>query len=170
MVSAKGALNYKRAQNNESVKGPILPIENTGFLEIEECMSEFLSVEAGRGKLLKYIQKAVNLTGQLSKDNISISLAALDIGLKDIEKKVNNIRNELIKVKNDGYKAIEELHVSLINSENELIKNIKDEIKKISDAAVNAVENYNGELDEKELAKHIEEAVAPMQTFTRNAV
>lgn len=165
MVSAKGALNYKRAQNNESVRGPIIPIEYTGFIELEEAMSEFLSIEAGRGKLLKHIQKSMNLIQSLNNDSIKMSLASLDIDLKDLEEKIFNIKNKLKKVRVTGDEIIKSLGVSLSNSEIELINKLRHDLEKISYEAVKAVGDYNGKLESEELARCVEGIVAPMQTI-----
>lgn len=165
MVSAKGALNYKRAQNNELVRGLSIPIEDTGFIELEEAMSEFLSIEAGRGKLLKHIQKSMNLIQGLNNDSIKISLASLDIDLKDLEEKIFNIKNKLKKVKATGDEIIKSLGVSLSNSEIEIINKLRHDLEKISYAAVKAVGDYNGKLESDELARCVEGVVAPMQTI-----
>ncbi|MGL6107305.1 dynamin family protein, partial [Romboutsia sp.] len=164
MVSAKSALNYKRSKNNEVVKGEVVPIESTGFFELESELSEYLSIESGRGKLLKYIEKVKRLTNELDNNGIKISLASLDMDSKEVEKKVNNLKREIIQVENRGKDTIKNMRVALLNSENELSNKLRKNLEKIAYEAELAVQNYTGELDSKGLAKYIESKVASIQT------
>lgn len=164
MVSAKGALNYKRSLNNEKVKGEILPIESTGFIELEENLSKYLSIEAGRGKLLKYINKIKREIRDLNNNSIKLAEASLNMSSEEVEKKVNNLKSEISKVKVKSNNELKNLKLQLVNSQLDLSRKLRRDLERIANVAEQAVDSYEGEISGRLIAKHIEGIVAPIQT------
>lgn len=164
MVSAKGALNYRRALNNEVFKGEIPTIESTGFLELEENISEFLANERGNIKLSKFIERGTRISTDLRKNSIAISLGTLDIGLEELEQKINKLRPEVERVKAVCNNSISVLRSSLMNLRLGIEAELRRGLEEVAYSAVKVVDTYDGPSNSEDISKAVEQAVAPMQT------
>ena len=170
MVSAKGALNYRRARNNEDVKGEIPTIESTGFIELEENISEFLANEKGCIKLSKFIDRGIRISADLIKDSISISLGTLNISLNELEEKINKLRPEVERVKAICNDSINGLRDILMNHRLKTETELRGDLGNIAYVAVKTVDNYKGPLSSEDIARAIENVVAPMQTELQDRI
>jgi GTPase SAR1 family protein len=164
MVSAKGALSYRRALNNEVVKGEIPTFESTGFLELEENISEFLANDRGTIKLSKFIERGIRISSDLRRNSVAISLGTLNIELEELEEKINKLRPEVERVRAVCNNSINVLRSSLMNLRLGPEAELRHGLDEIAYAAVKAVDNYHGPLTGEDIAKAVEHAVAPMQT------
>ncbi|APC40004.1 dynamin family protein [Clostridium estertheticum] len=171
MVSAKGALNYRRAHNNEDVKG-VIPntIESTGFIELEENISEFLTNERGSVKLSKFIERGIRISTELKNSSIAISLGTLNIGLDELEQKIKKLRPEVQRVKTICNDSISGLRSILMSSGLETQGELRKGLERIANSAGSTVRNYQGTLSNEEIAKAIENVVAPMQTEIQSRI
>lgn len=164
MVSAKGALNYRRVLNNEEVKGEIPSMESTGFIELEENMSEFLTNERGNIKLSKFIERGIRISTDLRRNSLAISLGTLDMGLKELQQKIDKLKPEVDRVKNLCNRSINNLRGMLLNRGEEIQQELHDGLMKIANSAIKTVDNYQGPLNNRDIVKAAENVVAPMQT------
>lgn len=165
LVSSKGALNYRKNLNNEDVKG-IIPtnFESTGFVELEKNLSDFLTNERGRIKLLKFIERGMRISRDLRKNSIAISLGTLNIGLNELEQRINKLRPEVERVRTICTDVISGLKAMLMNPLIETQDELRKGLEKIAYNAVKTVDNYIGPLSSEDIARDIEHVIAPMQT------
>jgi len=170
MVSAKGALKYRRTLNNEEVKGAIPTIESTGFIELEQNISEFLTNERGSVKLSKFIERGIRISTELKKNSIAISLGTLNMGLDELEQKIKKLRPEVHRVKTICNESISGLKSILTSSGLETQAELRRGLERIANSAGSTVQNYQGTLSNEEIAKAIENVVAPMQTELQSRI
>lgn len=164
MVSAKGALNYKRKANGEIFKGKVpQTLEETGFIDFERDITEYLVNEKGIDKLKKYISRGIRLSNELEKNYIDTSISTIGIDTKILEKKINEFMPIIQKTKNESTLIINKLKTALISLEENLIYKYKVGLETIAINANIAINNYDGELEENAIARKIESVVAPIQ-------
>ncbi|EKQ57237.1 MULTISPECIES: dynamin family protein [unclassified Clostridium] len=170
MVSSKGALTFRRSFNNEEVKGEIPTIESTGFVELEENMSEFLSNERGNIKLSKYIERGIRISSDLRKNSIAISLGTLDIGINELQQKIDKLKPEVDRVRYICNDSINDFKRILMNHGTEIQSEFRRGLERIAHAAVNAIDNYTGDLNKNDIARAVENTVAPLQTDLQDRI
>ena len=164
MVSAKGALNYKRKANGEVFKGKVPEtLEETGFVEFEKDITEYLVNEKGLDKLKKYISRGIRLSNELEKNSIDTRISIIGVDTKVIENKINEFMPIIQRTKNESTLIINKLKTSLIKLEENLIYRYRSGLETIAINANIAINNYSGDLEENAIARAIESVVAPLQ-------
>lgn len=138
-------------------------LEASGILEFEKALSAFLTEERGRAKLIKPINRGRKLSLELIK-NINLSLAVLNSSISDLEASVNEIKRQALELKQFYNQLLTETKDQLRIVGEELHDQLAFGLIQIANAATKAVSNYEGPLDNKEIAKAVETVVAPMQT------
>lgn len=164
MVSAKGALNYRRKEKGESFKGAVPDtLEETGFIEMEKDLVRYLTQERGQAKLKKHIDRSCKLADDLINSTISIKLESVELSLADLEKKLNKVRPHLEECKKRSKSIIGKMKATLYNLEDGFVNHYKKGLEDIAIKANIAANNYEGELDAELIAREVESVVAPLQ-------
>jgi len=163
LISAKGALKYRRKQADESLKISAPSLESTGYMEFESGLARFLANDRGSIKLLKPIERGLNLINEL-KNCIHRILPGLNINLEKYQIQSAQIRAELEKLKGVITDASNRLKTGLSLAGEDIKSELKSKLYEIAQAAVNAVNTYQGPLTKEDIARTIESKVAPLQT------
>ena len=163
LLSSRAALT-SRIKRGESPGSDINnDLAASGILDFEKALSSFLAEERGRAKLIKPITRGQKLTGELI-NNVNISLVILDTGISDLEATLNEIRRQALEFKELYNQLLTETKNQLRLVGEELHNQLEFGLIQIANAATKAVSNYEGPLDNKEVAQAVETTVAPLQT------
>lgn len=167
MVAAKEALNYRRIMNGEelTVRGePIKPwpIEETGFLELEQALADFLQFDRGVVKMKKPIQQATKMIDRILSKQIDFEKKALLNQMNGVQAKVDAFYPKIAHVKKVGADAQKTLDFTLKKEAINLEDWYKAELKSITAEALN-VFDANRYLDRSEINRKVEDAIAPME-------
>ncbi|RHW39923.1 hypothetical protein D1B33_03495 [Lysinibacillus yapensis] len=111
-VSALHALNHYKQLKGVNEEKPLsrraqrkqereLTIEDSGMLEFEQQLMNFLSTESGTQKLRKPIDRAVRLLESVIDNHILFERNSLNHNISDIGTRVVEIEKQLKKVEND---------------------------------------------------------------------
>lgn len=145
-VSALYALNhYKKLNSPEEVKplgrraqrkqAKVLSIEETGILQFEQQLMQFLSSESGIEKLRKPVERAVRLLTFVSEEHIQFERHSLNHNIDDIDLRVAKIETQLKKVERDIDSRAKQM-IKKIDSENKsIIRWYSSELSKVADIA-----------------------------------
>lgn len=164
MVSSKQALNFKRKENGEIVKGFVPETLNeTGFDKMEKELTAYLVNERGQIKLKKYIDRGTRLADDLIINMINVRLKTVNLSANELEKRLKEALPYFESTKRECYAIINELKVALINLENEFVSQYTSGLELIARQANLAVNNYEGDLEIELIAREIESVVAPLQ-------
>ncbi len=164
LVSGKQALNFKRHQNGEEIKK--LDVNNlgeTGFVELEQKMSEYLINERGNIKLQKHVDRGHFLINEFLQTVIKVRVHTAGLSAIQLENKIKESKPHFERTKAEAKKIIENLKVKLANLETDLISTYRSELEKIAFEAISVVNSCDGEMDADLLMQAIESKVAPLQ-------
>lgn len=167
LVSSKQALIWRRAEAGEALKPALLAnkpdsFENTGFMDFEQDLANFLTGEKGRAKLEKYIRRAKLMLKQLQEAidlQIDITLHSVD----EIRTKARLLKPKFFQVKREAEEAVCMMQERLEAKEGEIANKCAIARQKICFYAVDAVDSYEGEMDADDIAYHVERAVTAVQ-------
>ncbi len=164
LVSAKAALNKRRHDQGEAVKG-IVPetLEESGFVEFEQSLSDYLVWEKGDGKLQKYVLRAQRLGKDLLDQTISLRQANLGRSREDIERDIALLQPRLQKTREASHRIFANTKDCLRLVAEDYSRQYRRGLERISRQAVMTVNSYTGELDSASIARAVESAMAPMQ-------
>lgn len=164
LVSSKEALNWRRAQANEEVKGKVpATIEETGFLDFEAELSNFLVEEKAEAKLSKYRQRLVEVGKRLCSDRITVRRNGIGLSVQKLEEAIEEMRPRLERVRAQSNRAMRRLEYSLHLDVEELADAYERGLAKIARQARLDVMAYDGALRIDEVTRYLEERIAPMQ-------
>ncbi|HOO49650.1 MAG TPA: dynamin family protein [Alphaproteobacteria bacterium] len=157
LVDAKGAMmcRMKRGGDDSS-------FQNTGFGEFEKILEEFLTNERGATKLEKHIRRAERLADELKikvaflKSGMNQDLEVLDVKIRALMPKFKEVESLRAKTESELRKALE------LTGE-DLKQFLRSKLEYIADIGVSSVDVYKGPLDGAELAKYVDERIAPEQ-------
>ncbi|WP_338778791.1 dynamin family protein [Metabacillus sp. FJAT-52054] len=168
MVAAKDALNARRVANGEvlvSKRGKPIhskPIEESGFLELESALSDFLQFERGAAKLQKILQRTDKLITYVLEKRIDFEYRSLNQKIDGLHSKVQTFRPRLEKVRITGKEALKKIVIELNKEESKFNKWYEEELNRITLKALDTFDK-NQYLDIEEITGKIEKAIAPMQ-------
>lgn len=164
LVSSKGALNWRRKQAKEEVKG-IIPdtLEETGFADFEAALSRFLIEEKAETKLSKYRQRFLDVGTQLCRDRIAVRRSGIGASVKSIEAAITEMRPRIERARSQSTRAIQRLEYSLRMDVDELTDEYERGLAQIARQARRDLTEYDGELNIDEVARFLEERIAPKQ-------
>lgn len=168
MVSSKEALNAKRKINGEELVGKRGPIkvwelQDTGILEFEKDLAQFLEYERGAIKLKKPIKSAKKIIDQIIHKQIQFERNALTISTDQLHEKVRGLRSKLLqfrKTQNDAYKTLEhELH----KQENNLHLWYNGELTRIVSEGLGSFDASKFITSLDDLPNIVESTIAPLE-------
>ena len=159
LVSSYQALLFRRQLNGESLSGKQqmkLPndFENTGFPAFEEDLAHFLEVDKGQVKLRRFsslLVKQVHIIQSFLKDRqqiISHSTDNLNENVRDLTRSIKETK----KLVND---MLSHVRVDLYQSKLLVLERCKIALIKVPNQLKNAIGNYWGEYDSKEIQDFI---------------
>ena len=164
LVSSRDALKRRRADKGETVKGSVVDtLEETGFVDFEAALSDYLMQEKLRSKLDKYSMRLLHLADRLIDQSIGLRRRSLGQSSADIEKQIQQLRPQLDRARNNSHRVFEQLKFSLSMAVEEITSTYRRGLERISRQAVMAIYSYNGELQGEAVARELEALTAPLQ-------
>lgn len=170
LISAKQALEARRAASGEAVASRIVPLTESGYPEFEAAVGLFLSEERGRVKLAKPLERTLRIADELKQNAIRLPLSMLGLHLSDLEAKAVTVQKELHRVTRVAGDAIQRLSVALNAGGMGIRSRWESGLHEVATAAIATVTNYSGPLQHEEIARAVESAVAPMQTALQERI
>jgi GTPase SAR1 family protein len=168
MVAAKQALNARREQNGEELvtkrgrKIPVWSLEDTGFIDLENSLADFLQYERGAVKLQKPVQQMTKLIKEIKDKHISLERNALRTKKVGLKEKVEKFRPKLAKVQEVGNEAQKKLYMELKKEEQNLVHWYQKETERIYSKGLETFEEYRY-LSVNEISRKVENTIAPLE-------
>lgn len=168
IVSAKHALNSRRKENGEELKGPrgrpisIWDFKETGFAELEKSLEEFLQFERGAIKLLKPIQRSLDSIEDITIKHIELERKALNVQVANLKEKVDTFRPEVRKASKSGEQTMKKISMEIKKEEDGFNNWYMRELEKIAEKAMETFDKYR-HLETDDISSRIEVAIAPME-------
>ncbi|GAE27780.1 probable GTP-binding protein [Halalkalibacter wakoensis JCM 9140] len=167
MVAAKEALNARRIANGEELtfRGQPVepwPIANTGFIELERALAEFLQFDRGAVKMQKPIQQATKLIDQILKKQIAFEKKTLMNQVEGVQAKVDAFIPKIDHVRKVGQEADKNLNFALKKEALSLENWYQSELKKITATAFDVFEE-NRYRSTEQINREIEDTIAPLE-------
>lgn len=161
LVSSMQALAYRRHAAGEELKPRKqinLPanLADTGFLELETELGEFLAGEKGNAKLKKYAARGQNMARQMY-DDLAMQLDLVSHSADELNEKIARMKPEFEKAKSDVERYTQQMKTNLQNGISELTNVCKIADNDIRKAANNVINNSSD--DDKDIIADIEDAV-----------
>ncbi|MGR3766003.1 dynamin family protein [Rossellomorea sp. NS-SX7] len=168
MVAAKQALNARRKQNGEELgskrgrRMPVWDLKDTGFVELENNLADFLQFERGAVKLQKPIQQVTKLIKEIKKKHISLERNALSKKREGLKEKIENFRPKLVKTQETGNEALKKMYMELKKEEQGLLQWYQKETEKIYSKGLETFEESR-HLSVNEISRKVENTIAPLE-------
>ncbi|SME23370.1 Bacterial dynamin-like protein [Bacillus mobilis] len=168
MVTSKGALNARRKAAGEELvtkRGkqiPVMPLEESGFLELESALGDFLQFERGAVKLQRPIQRMDKLISDVLEKQIDFEYRTLTQQMDGIQEKVASFRPRLNEVHRTGEESLKKIVIELNKEESKVTKWYDEELAKITAKGMEAFDKnrYRG-IDE--ISGEVEKAIASLE-------
>lgn len=168
MVTAKEALNARRKADGEELvtkRGkpiPVLPLEESGFLELESALGDFLQFERGAVKLQKPLQRMDKLIADVLEKQIDFEYRALNQEMDGLQEKLASFRPRLDKVRRSGKESIKKIMMELNKEEANVTKWYDRELEKITTKGMATFDEYR-HIGVDEISSKVEKAIAPLE-------
>ncbi|MEK3725828.1 dynamin family protein [Paenibacillus sp. FSL H8-0034] len=168
IISSRHALLNRAPQPEQGTarrRRPTLPIEETGILEFEQALMDFLEFERGSIKLEKPIRRGVNLAEGMLERYVSFERSTLNNNIKDMKEKIQGLSHDLEQVRLKGKESVGKFDLRLQQQGGELRKWYEKQLRDIASKAQNAVEaNYYKGCDVNRVKRIVEDQIAPIET------
>ncbi|MCM3729124.1 dynamin family protein [Neobacillus cucumis] len=168
MVAAKQALNARRKASGEELKTargrmiPVWDLNDTGFIELETALADFLQYERGAVKLRKPVIRAEKLIDEILEKQIDVQIHALNLKLEDLQEKIESFMPKLHRVRDLGKEALKKLTIELQTQGQELSKWYENELQAHANLAYKKFDD-NVYMDINQISRKIEDAIAPKE-------
>lgn len=168
IVSAKHALNARRKEKGEELKSlrgrpiQVWDFKDTGFLELERSLEEFLQYERGAIKLLKPIQRSQDSIADITQKHIDLERKALKVKVVNLKEKVNAFRPKVRQAEKNGEETLKKISMELKKEEDGFDAWYSRELEKISEKAMETFDQYR-HLETNDISSRIEVAIAPLE-------
>lgn len=168
MVAAKEALNARRKAAGEELitkRGkpiPVSPLEESGFLELESALGDFLQFERGAVKLQKPIQRMDKLISDVLEKQINFEYYSLNMEMDGLQEKVASFRPRLEQVRRAGKDSLRKIVIELNKEESNITKWYDNELAKITAKGMETFDE-NRYLGMDEISSRVEKAIAPLE-------
>lgn len=167
LVSSLQALYRRQTDNGMEIKkrGRVihpLPIEKTGFPELELDLAEFLQYERGLIKLEKPIIQTIKSIDVVLKDYINFEKRSLTTKIDHLQEKTQAVRQEIFQVKESGGTATNKIAMQLHQEEDHIISWYNAQLEAMLGEIIDTFDN-NWRLTPEELSRIVEEQLAKHQ-------
>lgn len=168
MVSAKHALNARRIENGENIKTPrgrpisVWDFKDTGFIELERSLEEFLQYERGAIKLLKPLHRTLDSIEDITSKHIEFERKALSVKVVNLKEKVKAFRPKVRQAEKNGVETLKKITMEIKKEEDGFKNWYLQELEKITQKAMDTFDQ-NRHLDTNDISSRIEVAIAPME-------
>lgn len=163
LVSSAEALNGKRKQNGDVLstrKGKVIEpwlLEDTGFLELEKDLANFLENEPGQNRIDKYKNRLSNLMKDKVIPELNLYEDVTVLEITEIQKKVEEIIQDIRNIKTDLRVFKRNLRLQMLNYIDTSEDWYKNEIKNIEEKVYKSIEP---KLIEDEIVRAAEDTLA----------
>lgn len=168
LVSSLQTLYYRRLQNGDKLSAKAMmkvpdSLDNTGFIEFEDTLAEFLSEDKGRVKINKYVAQSSDAIRKIAQD-LEVRIAATLHSADEIKAKAAKLEPEFQSSKHAVQQITQNMHRNLANSLDDIVNKCVIAGTSIKEAACRAVDEYNESLsDQKKLGSVINKAIEKEQ-------
>ena len=170
IVNGRGAWLYRQMENGGKLTAKQMltcpaSLEETGILEFEEALGVFLSEEKGNAKLKKYVSRC-NMALKDAERDIRIKKDGLSHSLDDLQERLFIERPKYHKTMREAERITTYLEAQLLGKQTELEQMAEHAASRMKQAAVDAINQYNGDIDaleSDEIKFIVESAVSPIQ-------
>ena len=168
MVSAKQALDARRKEKGEDIKNKrgrpisVWDFKDTGFIELERSLEEFLQYERGAIKLLKPIQRSLDSIEDVVSKHIEFERKALNVKVVNLKEKVNAFHPKVWQAEKNGVETLKKITMEIKKEEDGFKNWYLQELEKITQKAMDTFDQ-NRHLDTTDISSRIEVAIAPME-------
>ncbi|KGP74677.1 dynamin family protein [Pontibacillus yanchengensis] len=168
MVSSLQALNARRKVNGEEMKtkrGRIIEpwsIEETGFLELEKELAEFLQYDRGNVKLQRPVQRSIRVIQDTLEKQIPQEKSSLTQEINGLHGKVSEFRQKLDHIKTIGDEALQKIDRKLEQKYHELTKWYEWELDQVQETGTSTFED-NKYAHIEEISRAVENSTAPLE-------
>jgi type II secretory pathway pseudopilin PulG len=169
MVSSKNAMNARRVQQGEEVKGKVPPIEETGFIEFEQALASFLVNERSEAKLEKPISAGIRLANEM-RQSINIERQTLFQSVEELEQGIEKMKPELSRFRQCVDAIRQSYETMILSGKQDISRLLQLGLENIASTAVRTVQSYDGELNGDAIQSRIESVVAPLQSKLQSDV
>lgn len=163
LVSSRGALYFRRRANGEPLSPKKLAktpatLEETGFIELEKNLAQFLDEEKGRAKLQKYVARVQETIHELDK-NLHMQQEIASHSTDEIRAKSEAMEPEFRRARYDAKKVMDSLQRDLKRYAGDIENNCTLWINDIYKAGLQAINNNTGEVTAQSLQHDVNVAV-----------
>ena len=164
LVSSKLALNFRLAHSSKESKGKLPPsFEDTGFVEFERDLAEYLINEKSADKIKKYVSRAIHLGEDLIMQTIRVEQSSLGFDSSRLQQQIEQFKPQLEKIKYESNRLFDNLELHLQMLVQNFARKYEFGLENISRHAQSVLNSYSGELRAESVAHAIELAIAPLQ-------
>lgn len=147
LVSAKEALAYKRKMNGENLKSDITvpaSLEETGFVEMEAALYDFLANERGSIKLERFKAILNSVIKDILENTIEMHVQSIHMSKDELQQKIKELRPMIHRSRKRCENELENLKIELLMHQEALSKEYRKYLTAVAYKAKKAVENYSG--------------------------
>ena len=164
LVSARGALNWRRAMGGEVFKGKVPEtFEETGFPNLEQVLADYLVEERASTKLLKYEQRLTRYAQCCKDEAVTLRRRCLGVEVRELEQELTLLRPKLERARQRSHQVFDNLRSRLQLETGSLTSEYQRGLKNISIQVQKTMHSYNGPLDVEAVAHGLEAVTAPLQ-------
>lgn len=167
LVSSKKALMFRKNENGEKLglkETAFLPdtFEETGFVDFEARLTQFLVEEKGFAKLQKYKQRGFLYIQDIKRD-IKRQMEVVEQSVDELKQQLDEAKPQFEKIKLATQTIVKEMKSNLSLETQEIEMLCDNAIRDMRKAALDAVDNYTSDMDEDDVKKMINSAVTPIK-------
>jgi GTPase SAR1 family protein len=165
LVSSKDALTIRRqeAGDQKKVRQKFTQIEETGIPTLEEDLAYFFQNEKAAAKLSKPIKRGIKYAQDLIQNSIILRISTLNVEIKDIQSKIEELRPKVRHFVNEGNKIATNLKNDLIREMEPIKGVVKGHLENMKEVMMTQLGDYSGDLDKETIKNIISSTVRPLQ-------
>jgi hypothetical protein len=160
MVSARRELRAITA--SETTATP------SGFRELKRDLGRFLAEERGAFKMRRPLARGLRFCEELLRGPLALARNSIGLDLPDLKRRIETLTPQIRQLESERDACLAQLETALTNRRLELEHELRMGLNNVAHTAVNAVHKYgtrqNGPLKRQELARYLEQQIAPVQT------
>ena len=159
-VSARKALAYRLES------GELSPIkaDESGFPALESALASFLQSERSHAKLSRPTQRGIRFCDELISGPLAITKSGIGLDIPELQKKITELTPKLNQLQEMRNTTIAKLRIRLDLKRDELAEVLQDDLREIATASLDAVNAYDGPMEDELLRRALEQCVGPLQS------